>query len=322
MAEHNFLIFNREDEGEDCHEDVWDDTALIQAYDRAVNRAKEKVASQLSLEDENPKRTTSDVSDEKQSESPSKSSKTRDWMIGEDVRAVNLAKEKVASQLSLENKNPKSTTSNVSDEEQSESPSISSKKRDWMIGEDVRAVYSEDGLEYEAIIKKIDKKNSSCLISFLGYGNDEIVFLRDLKPTAGVTARKKQVIASGNYRNYSSSSSSDMEEEYEELLPPLKPPPMAGLDWQPAKPEPPLMAGLDWQPAKLEPPPKFPGMSNMSSIPPPPPPTAWPTHGTAEMDSDSLYSMLMSWYMAGYHTGYYQGVQQRNKRKANSSGSS
>ncbi|KAI9562349.1 hypothetical protein GHT06_013314 [Daphnia sinensis] len=283
MAGNNFVLFNRDDQGQDSHEDVWDDAALIQAYDRAVNLAKEKVASELSLEDENPKITASDVSDE----------------------------------------------------EQSKSPSISTEKGDWVVGENVRAVYSEDGLEYEAIILKIDKKNSSCLIRFLGYENEEIVYLRDLKPSAGIVARKKQAIASGHHLHVSESSS-DMEEECE-LMPPLKPKPTTGLDWQPAKPEPQPMAGLDWQPAKPEPQPttgldwqpvkpepplKFPGMSNMSSIPPPPPPTAWPTHGTTEMDSDSLYSMLMSWYMAGYHTGYYQGVQQRNKRKANSSGTS
>ncbi|XP_057364432.1 survival motor neuron protein-like [Daphnia carinata] len=253
MEENNFLLFKRDDQGQDSHEDVWDDTALIQAYDRAVNLAKERVASQLSLEDGNPKSTTSDVSDEEQSESPSKS--TKKW--------------------------------------------------NWGVGEDVRSVYSEDGKEYEATIMKINQTDSSCLIKYLGYENEEVVFLRDLKPSAGVAARKQQIIASRDYWLTAPESSSDMEQECEVLQPPLKPQPMAGLGWQPAKPEPS---------------PKFPGMSNMSSIPPPPPPTAWPTHGTAEMDSDSLYSMLMSWYMAGYHTGYYQGVQQRNKRKANGNG--
>ena len=72
--------------------------------------------------------------------------------------------------------------------------------------------------------------------------------------------------------------------------------------FQSSKPAP--IAGLSWQPVKPEPmPPNFPEQNFGMSIPPPPPPTAWPSHGTAEMDSDSLYSMLMSWYMAGYHTG-------------------
>merc|ERR1712071_200070 len=36
---------------QDSIEDVWDDTALIEAYDRAVNLAKEKVAAKLAAED-------------------------------------------------------------------------------------------------------------------------------------------------------------------------------------------------------------------------------------------------------------------------------
>lgn len=133
--------------------------------------------------------------------------------------------------------------------------------------------------------------SAGCLLSkfvdifILGYENEEVVFLRDLKPSAGAAARKQQIVASCET---APEGSSDMEQDSEVFQTPSKPLPAAGLNWEPAKPDP------------L---PKFPGMSNMSSIPPPPPPTAWPTSASAEMDSDSLYSMLMSWYMAGYHTG-------------------
>ena len=88
---------------------MWDDTALIQAYDRAINLAKEKVAAQLGLNEE-----------------ASISSITNDLPNGD-----------------------------------------SPKKPSWKIGDYVRSVYSEDGVVYEAIIKKM-KQPSSCLVKYLG----------------------------------------------------------------------------------------------------------------------------------------------------------
>lgn len=92
---------------------MWDDTALIQAYDRAVNLVKEKVVAQMELKEAQASTTVSD---------------------------------------SLGNGE--------------ETPSTSTKN--WKIGDFVRSVYSEDGVVYEAIIKKIKQSNSSCLIKYLG----------------------------------------------------------------------------------------------------------------------------------------------------------
>lgn len=119
-----------------------------------------------------------------------------------------------------------------------------------------------------------------------GYNNEEEVSLGDLLPTAGPAARRKQISEAVDVY-----SSDDMECEL-----PYKSPPKAASSAVP---------DLKWQP--VEPDSSFPthihGHASHApmSIPPPPPPAAWPSG--AEMDSDSLYSMLMSWYMAGYHTG-------------------
>lgn len=94
----------------ESHEDVWDDTALIQAYDRAVNLAKERVAAHLGLNEEAPASTPS----------------TADLPNGD-----------------------------------------SPKKQNWKVGDYVRSVYSEDGVVYEAIIKKMKQPNS-CLVKYLG----------------------------------------------------------------------------------------------------------------------------------------------------------
>ena len=92
---------------------------------------------------------------------------------------------------------------------------------------------------------------------------------------------------------------------------------------------------LEWEP--VQPSLNVPKKSYVFNPPhiPPPPPTAWPSSNLSEENSDSLYSMLMSWYMAGYHTGklpvyeakmknveltcfhtgYHQGVTQNNRKK-------
>ncbi|EGI61071.1 PREDICTED: survival motor neuron protein isoform X1 [Acromyrmex echinatior] len=48
MAEDKSVLFVRENNSE--NEDIWDDTALIQAYDRAVNLAKEEVAKRIAMD--------------------------------------------------------------------------------------------------------------------------------------------------------------------------------------------------------------------------------------------------------------------------------
>lgn len=69
-------------------EDVWDDTALIQAYDRAVNLAKEKVAARLGLTDD--QSSDNAVPNGGRDASPTKSSgsKKQSWKVGDYVRST------------------------------------------------------------------------------------------------------------------------------------------------------------------------------------------------------------------------------------------
>lgn len=48
------------------------------------------------------------------------------------------------------------------------SPSKSPKKQKWRVGDFVRSVYSEDGVVYEATIKKIDISAATCVVKYLG----------------------------------------------------------------------------------------------------------------------------------------------------------
>ena len=47
--------------------------------------------------------------------------------------------------------------------------------RSWQVGEAVRAVYSEDGLEYEGTVVARNSAARRVTVRFLGYNNEEEV---------------------------------------------------------------------------------------------------------------------------------------------------
>ena len=50
----------------------------------------------------------------------------------------------------------------------------------WKVGDHCRAVFTEDGEIYEAVILSVDSSSNSCFIRYLGYGNEEEQYLNDL----------------------------------------------------------------------------------------------------------------------------------------------
>lgn len=78
---------------------MWDDSALIQAYDKAVNLAKEKIAARLGTTDEG-----STPNGEKDS-TPNKSSKKQDWKVGDYVRSV-YSEDGIIYEAIIEKMNP------------------------------------------------------------------------------------------------------------------------------------------------------------------------------------------------------------------------
>lgn len=240
MEEEKHVLFKRDSQDHDSLEDVWDDTALIQAYDRAVNLAKEKAAAKLAAESNTPP----------------------------------------CGSTSLEGM-PKASTS---------SPA----KNNWKPGDFVTAVYSEDGIIYEAVIETINDASSSCIVKYIGYDNKEEVMLKDLRPSNGAWSRRTQIEASREM----SSDEMICEASNESPVCTEKVRESNTLEWEPVQPLP-----------------SFPKKPD-GFIPPPPPLAAWPSSSTSDENQNSLYSMLMSWYMAGYHTGYHQGLTQNDKKKS------
>lgn len=232
-------------------EDVWDDTALIKAYDKAINLAKEEVAERMGMEIE-------------------------DTHI----------KQKLHKLKQMQN---------------------ASKPYKWTVGAPCRAVYSDDGEIYEAIISKIFDNTGTCIVKFVGYGNTEKVALDSLLESNGLESQIAQKKDADKFQNESKGSAPanysqnqnckrhsgtlgekmDCESEGTKHFKSFMP----GPSFNPA---------LDMMPPAPPLPPQL-----MAKLP--------------ENDADALSSMLMSWYISGFHTGYYHGLKQarsnQEKRK-------
>ncbi|KAL5005041.1 hypothetical protein ScPMuIL_018497 [Solemya velum] len=245
MASGGAVLYQRGQNDSDS--DLWDDTALIKAYDNAINLMKDKMLT---------------PDEDKAQKSPQ-----------------NLEKKK---------KN-KSRNRN--------------RKKKWKVGDLCRAVYTEDGLIYDAEIISLDEDAGTCLVNFLSYGNEETQNLADLlNPTSSTKTMKRMLTVETSSVDMKTSNQNSRKNSAQH-----------NEGWG-------FPSGNQFQPNL------FPSFSNMSNIPqfsssvlyfsffcyqnmpsfPPPPPLMDIEDG----DNEALCSMLMSWYMSGYHTGYYQGLKQ------------
>lgn len=133
----------------------------------------------------------------------------------------------------------------------------------------MRATYQEDNIDYEAQIISIDDSQSTCVVKFIGYDNEQTVRLMDLVDSWGVEEQQKQgteAAADADESNDDIEDSFYPQEIYrnENLI-------------QNSLPTPPM---------------------------PPMPPMLKDSIGE---DTEHFSAMLMSWYMSGYYRGLYQG---------------
>ena len=249
MADDNVLFVrgNGNDAKAD-NEDVWDDRALIQAYDKAVNLAKEEVAKRMGMEVD-------------------------------------------ASQIKQKLQNFKQ-------------PQYTNKPyKKWIVGSPCRAVYSEDGEIYEAIVSKIYENRGTCIVKFVGYGNTEKVELSSLLESEGLQsqiAQQKDSLAEKlNEGNAEANETSVNSRRYNGEK----------MDFESEE--------TKTYKHRFVPGPSFNSMVDMMPPAPPLPPQLMAK--LPDNDADALSSMLMSWYISGFHTGYYHGLKQartnQEKRK-------
>ncbi|KAK2587368.1 hypothetical protein KPH14_003085 [Odynerus spinipes] len=223
MADDSHVLYVRRrgnKDGDTDTDDIWDDTALIKAYDKAVNLAKEKVAKQIGVH--------------------------------------------------VQSSVPKQKSQNLK-----QSRAAHKQQKKWYVGSPCRAVYSEDGEIYEAIITKIYENFGTCIVKFVGYGNTEKVELNNLLESEGLQSQiAQQKDALAEKCNEENIDQSDTEARPSKNFMEAGPPFNSFFDMMP--PAPPLPPQL------------------MAKLP--------------ENDADALSSMLMSWYISGFHTGYYHGL--------------
>ncbi|XP_052383864.1 survival motor neuron protein-like isoform X5 [Oncorhynchus keta] len=194
----------------------------------------------------------------------------------------------------------------------------------WRLGYRCRAVYSEDGLVYPAVLVWL--RGERCRVKFEGYGNEEELELSSLLSPVELGGHRGRVdakVQQGAVDGFSSTSNNiadwkRMERDWrtaqqegrEELSSPQPPKFAPGKDY--------CKSSYDF--GKEHGDKKKPSGQREDFLPPPPPPRppcVWPPRAVLADVSDGLdsavtdlSSMLLSWYLCGYHTGCYMAMQQ------------
>lgn len=302
----------------------WDDELLLKAYESAmtdVNRAlAQRASTSTACSSKSPSSRGSKV--HKFSENGSESAEVEvevDLDVTTSRRPTRDSVEKSDSVSRVTSSSGKSTANNSNN---SAITVIRSKSYSWEVGEPCRAVWEEDGEEYEAIVVKVsdgehgvDLRADQCIIEFIGYENRQTMKKSLLKQSHGFDAReiqKQQAMLDleldeqpTKINNTPSSSGeskdtkpviNDFENPHDRTKKESKSSSSVPKDEQQVPPV------------------------RSPSIPPPPPISLLrnlaATHATSssgELEDDALNSLLMSWWMCGYQTGYYQAMKDLKK---------
>ncbi|XP_064789020.1 survival motor neuron protein-like [Oncorhynchus masou masou] len=192
----------------------------------------------------------------------------------------------------------------------------------WRLGYRCRAVYSEDGLVYPAVLVWL--RGERCRVKFEGFGNEEELELSSLLSPVELGGHRGRVdakVQQGAVDGFSSTSNNNadwkrMERDWrtaqqegpEELSSPQPPKFAPGKDYGKSSYDFGKEHGDKKKPS---------GRRKDFLPPPPPPPCVWPPRAVLADASDGLdsavtdiSSMLLSWYLCGYHTGCYMAIQQ------------
>uniref|UniRef100_A0A4W3HRM6 Survival of motor neuron 1, telomeric n=1 Tax=Callorhinchus milii TaxID=7868 RepID=A0A4W3HRM6_CALMI len=254
--------------------DIWDDTALIKAYDKAVTSFKNALKN------------------------------------GEYVESDNKDYSGFGTKRKSKKKNRSRKKSNVHLD------------RRWLVGDVCNAVWTEDGNMYPAIIQSVNEKQSTCIVMYTGYGNQEEQNLSDLIPVDSSEAESEGLKENDGADRQSTeesetASSTDRCPQKEAKFRPSAPQPNWTREPKKHPPKPSQIPGFGSPDAKFGPPPFLPGcLPTIPGGPPliPPPPPMGPD--SVDEDDEALGSMLIAWYMSGYHTGYYLGLKQGRAEEA------
>ncbi|KAM6223164.1 survival of motor neuron protein-like [Rhynchocyon petersi] len=286
VLEREDSVLFRRGTGQSDDSDIWDDTALIKAYDKAVASFKHALKNGDICDASDKPRGTSKRKPTKKKKSQKKSNPTplKQWKVGDKCSAI-WSEDGCIYPATIE--------------------SVDFKKETCIV------VYTGYGNKEE--------QNLCDLLfpSFGGVNNAD----HNAQENAHENENESQISTdeSENSSRSPGNKSSNVKSKatpWNVFLPP--PPPMPpGSGVGPGK------RSLKFN-GPLPPPPPPPPRSFLSCwLPPlpsgppliPPPPPICPD---SLDDADALGSMLISWYMSGYHTGYYMGFRQSQKEEKSS----
>lgn len=269
---------------------------------------------------------------------------------GDENHPKNMKKSKKNKKSKNKNKSASNSTVNRNHD-------VSFNEKEWQVGDKCAAIFVDDGVLYNAIIKYIDVENSKCIISYSGYGNIEEKYMNELVypeesliySTNENMSEEDETVNVSQLSSECSLSSTPISGRRSPVPPHSTSPPKRRSRRNEAynkhisnshvhnhAPHCDKCLGRS-SPANVMMPPPHPPLSHFykgfgpspataqlhhftdgfSHIPPPPPVI---DEEPAASDSEALYSMLMSWYLNGYHTGYYQGMKHgetAHNRKSN-----
>lgn len=262
----------------DDTDDVWDDTALNNAYDKALKTANEEVAKRIAME-------------------------TNSNQTGKKSKSIK-------GKVKAKKESSKSNSSTV-----------------WKEGMPCRAIYEEDGLEYEAFLMNIID-DEYCVVQFIGYENSETVPLSTVKRSLGDAARMRQIdeaTREANYGEYDESDGGsivDLNQISDESSTQELHRGEIGMQKQDKGKKKKSNKKKNYAehdfgdlPALAMPKANM-FRNNVPDMPFPPPPPLVSLAGRSDAEEQAISDMLLSWYMTGYYTGLYQGMKrQRMSRR-------
>ncbi|XP_069360304.1 survival motor neuron protein isoform X1 [Maniola hyperantus] len=272
-------------------------------------------------------------------------------------KALNMANIEVAKRLAMST-NTEGDGSTPKKPVLTLTPPKSKKKKNkskWKAGMNCRALYEEDGMEYEAIVMRIIN-DKECVVRFLGYENSEIILISSLKPSLGKGERNKQIqeaLADGDLSVHSNPAEDmDCSDRQSPEIKENREARRFGQSKTRKRPIETLKENISISAVSIKRSksmetspslkkkkskkntaritngftlpdlpsmhlPSFADLKNLAAndMPIPPPPPLIMSRQETEGEDQALSSMLLSWYMSGYYTGLYQGMKRVREGK-------
>lgn len=130
---------------------------------------------------------------------------------------MKLQREEVAKQMAMKTNKQKSDEEEVEAVSESAGSSSHDEELKVVVGDFVRSTFGDDGVDYEAEVMSVNE-NGTCLIRYIGYGNEERIKMENLVASWGPEARHEQALLAEADQQVSSDKDDNQEELHKFVL--------------------------------------------------------------------------------------------------------